>query len=82
MTPDTYPSEHFSPGKYDHAARMRRKFSKTLFQNWLAEYKFKYWEKHASTGKDVTPEEKTTRAEEIASETLQALRLAYSLEGL
>ena len=39
-----------------------------LLKEWLVKYKFKNWHKHSSTGKRVTKEEKTQRAEEIAKE--------------
>jgi Serine dehydrogenase proteinase len=38
----------------------------TLLKQWLVKYKFKNWNKHSSTGKPVTTEEKTKRAAEIA----------------
>ncbi len=41
-------------------------FSKTLVTNWLSKYKFKFWNKHSSTGKLVTEDDKKERAEEIA----------------
>ena len=58
--------QNISPGEIQHCENAQN-FSKTLVQNWLQEYKFKYWENHASTGKPVTPDEKKGRAEEIAS---------------
>ena len=39
----------------------------TLLQDWLVQYKFKDWNKHKD-GRDVTLEEKTQRAEKIATE--------------
>jgi len=39
-----------------------------LVTEWLVQYKFKNWETHSSTGKPVTPEDKTKRAEEIADQ--------------
>lgn len=41
-------------------------FGKKLVTDWLAEYKFKYWNTHSSTGQPVTTEEKKKRAAEIA----------------
>lgn len=44
----------------------------TLLEKWLAEYKFKTWDKHRTDpqkkGKDVTMKEKQDRAKEIADE--------------
>ena len=40
--------------------------SVNLIREWLVQYKFKDWSKHSSTGKIVTSQEKTDRAEEIA----------------
>ncbi len=54
-----------SPGELQHAENAMN-FSKRLVPKWLAEYKFKYWDKH-SDGRAVTPEEKKVRAEEIAN---------------
>lgn len=57
--------QSISPGEIQHFENAQN-FSKTLVTNWLSKYKFKYWEKHHSTGKDVTQSEKEARAEEIA----------------
>jgi hypothetical protein len=35
-------------------------------KDWLANFKFKNWATHSSTGQKVTPEERAKRAEEIA----------------
>lgn len=42
-------------------------FAKKLVTEWLAKWKFKNWEKHSSTGKKVTEQEKKKRAQDIAS---------------
>ncbi|QQS33855.1 MAG: ATP-dependent Clp protease proteolytic subunit [Acidobacteriota bacterium] len=48
-----------------------RNLTITLLKKWLVEYKFKDWDIHETNenkkGQPVTPEEKETRAEEIAS---------------
>ena len=43
-----------------------RDLSVSLLKDWLVRYKFKDWDKHSSTGADVTEEEKIARATEIA----------------
>lgn len=45
---------------------MARDLTVSLLKEWLVDYKFKNWDKHSSTGKDVTANEKKVRAEEIA----------------
>lgn len=55
-----------SPGEIQHFENAQN-FSKVLVTKWLTKYKFKYWEKHCSSGLDVTEEEKLFRATEIAS---------------
>lgn len=57
--------QNISPGEIQHFENAQS-FSQTLVTKWLTEYKFKYWEKHSSTGKIVTQEEKEKRAKEIA----------------
>ncbi|MEM7161694.1 MAG: hypothetical protein AAF487_04560, partial [Bacteroidota bacterium] len=42
------------------------KYSETLVQDYLFNYKFKTWEKHNSTGEPVTADEKRIRSKEIA----------------
>lgn len=42
-------------------------FSKLLVTEWLSNYKFKFWDKHSSTGNPVTDEEKRERAAKIAT---------------
>lgn len=46
---------------------MARNLTINLLKEWLVKFKFKDWSIHNSNGKDVTLEEKTIRAEEIAS---------------
>ncbi len=58
--------QNISPGEIQHFENAQN-FAKTLVTNWLTKYKFKYWDKHSSTGKIVTQQEKKERAEEIAS---------------
>lgn len=41
-------------------------FSQALVTDWLSKYKFKFWDKHSSTGLPVTEDEKKERAQEIA----------------
>lgn len=57
--------QNVSPGEIQHCENAQ-KFSKSLVKNWLANYKFKYWETHRSSGAKVTIEEKEARANEIA----------------
>lgn len=57
--------QNISPGEIQHCENAQ-KFSKRLVTEWLAEYKFKYWDKHSSTGLPVTKEDKSTRAQQIA----------------
>ena len=45
-----------------------KKLTVDLLEKWLVKYKFKNWEKHSSTGRIVTLEEKQTRAKEIAQD--------------
>jgi hypothetical protein len=54
-----------SPGEIQHAQNAMS-FAKTLVSNWLAQYKFKNWTHHSSTGLPVTDAEKSQRAQEIA----------------
>jgi hypothetical protein len=49
-----------------HQYELARDLSVQLIQDWLAQYKFKDWKNHSSTGLPVTPEEKAQRAKEIA----------------
>lgn len=57
--------QNISPGEIQHFENAQS-FSKTLVTEWLSKYKFKYWNKHLSSGKPVTEREKKKRAEEIA----------------
>ncbi|MDR1973550.1 MAG: ATP-dependent Clp protease proteolytic subunit [Bacteroidales bacterium] len=41
-------------------------FAKDLVKNWLEKYKFKHWTHTASTHKEVTPEMRKQRAEDVA----------------
>jgi len=58
--------QSISPGEIQHCENAQ-KFSRTLVMNWLKQYKFKFWDIHASTGEPVTDADKEKRAEEIAS---------------
>ena len=58
--------QNISPGEIQHCENAQN-FSIMLVKQWLASYKFKYWETHSSTGAKVTQEDKEKRAEEIAS---------------
>lgn len=54
-----------SPGEIQNCENAQ-KFSGTLVTNWLANFKFKPWTTHSSSGEPVTEEEKWSRAKEIA----------------
>ena len=54
-----------SPGELQSASNALG-FSKKLVTSWLADYKFKKWDRHSSSDLPVTDEEKSKRAEEIA----------------
>lgn len=56
-----------SPGELQ-SAQNALDFAKELVTKWLADYKFKNWDKHSSNGNPVTLEEKRIRAEEIATQ--------------
>jgi hypothetical protein len=58
--------QNISPGEIQHCINAQD-FSKKLVTQWLTEYKFKYWDKHSSTGKVVTADEKAEKANKIAS---------------
>lgn len=58
--------QNISPGEIQHCENTQD-FSKHLVTEWLANYKFKYWDEH-SDGRKVTLEERHTRAKEIATE--------------
>jgi hypothetical protein len=57
--------QNFSPGEIQHCENAQN-FSQKLVYEWLAKYKFKYWAKHSSSDKDVTDEDKLSRAKDIA----------------
>lgn len=56
-----------SPGELQSAENTLN-FAKQLVTDWLGRYKFKSWDKHSTTGKPVTDEEKKERAKEIAGQ--------------
>ena len=58
--------QNISPGEIQNCENIQN-FSKHLVTEWLAKYKFKYWNKH-SDGRDVTEEERCSRAKEIATD--------------
>ena len=55
-----------SPGEMQSAENALN-FAKTLVTDWLGRYKFKNWNTHSSTGEDVTTNEKTARAKDVAA---------------
>ena len=57
---------NISPGEIQSCVNALN-FSKNLVAEWLSQYKFKFWDKHSSTGYPVTDNEKRTRAAEIAN---------------
>lgn len=58
--------QNLSPGEIQHCQNAQD-FSKKLVKDWLSKYKFKYWKKHSSTGKNVIEKEKNDRANQIAT---------------
>ncbi|MDR2704712.1 MAG: hypothetical protein LBC02_02930 [Planctomycetaceae bacterium] len=58
--------QNISPGEIQHCENAQN-FSKTLVTDWLKQYKFKFWNRHSSTGQPVTEQEKEARAKEIAN---------------
>lgn len=60
--------QNISPGEIQDSENSLN-FAKVLVTGWLSEYKFKFWDKHSSTGAPVTKDDKIKRANEIA-ETL------------
>ena len=58
--------QNISPGEIQNCENIQD-FSKHLVTEWLAKYKFKYWDKH-SDGRDVTKDERYTRANKIATD--------------
>lgn len=57
--------QNLSPGEIQHCENAQN-FSQKLVYEWLAKYKFKYWTTHSSSGKEVTEEDKLSRAKVIA----------------
>lgn len=58
--------QNISPGEIQHCENAQN-LSKKLVYEWLAEFKFKYWNTHSTTGKPVTEADKLSRATEIAA---------------
>jgi hypothetical protein len=56
-----------SPGELQ-SAQNALDFATDLVTKWLAQYKFKNWRQHSSTGRPVTEDEKRVRAHEIAAQ--------------
>lgn len=56
-----------SPGELQ-TAENAMKFAKSLVENWLANYKFRRWTQHSKTGAPVTDDERSQRADEIATQ--------------
>lgn len=59
--------QNISPGEIQNFENAQN-LSRLLVSEWLSNYKFKFWNIHSSTGKEVTPEEKRQRADEIAGD--------------
>jgi ClpP class serine protease len=59
--------QNISPGEIQHA-KNGLSFAKDLVTRWLAQYKFRPWTQHSSTGKAVTEEDREARAREIAEQ--------------
>jgi ATP-dependent protease ClpP protease subunit len=57
--------QNISPGEIQHCENAQN-LSKKLVYEWLAAYKFKYWDRHSSTNKKVTEKDKLDRAKKIA----------------
>lgn len=57
--------QNISPGEIQHCENAQN-FSKKLVTQWLAQYKFKFWDTHSSSGLPVTDDEKRERAKQIA----------------
>lgn len=58
--------QNISPGEIQHCENVQN-FSQKLVTVWLSKYKFKYWNKHSTTGRPVSEKEKEKRATEIAA---------------
>lgn len=54
-----------SPGELE-SANNALEFAKSLVETWLADYKFKTWVTHSSTGAPVTDQDRHARAREVA----------------
>ncbi|WP_437828180.1 SDH family Clp fold serine proteinase [Sorangium sp. So ce1153] len=54
-----------SPGELENANNALE-FAKILVEQWLADYKFRAWTRHSSSGREVTSQERRARAREIA----------------
>jgi predicted RNA-binding Zn-ribbon protein involved in translation (DUF1610 family) len=59
--------QNISPGEIQNCENTLE-FGKELVTRWLSEYKFKFWDRHSSTEKPVTQEEKEERAKSIAND--------------
>ena len=59
--------QNISPGDIQ-SARNALKFAQDLVTKWLAQYKFKEWATHSSTGEPVTQADREKRAGEIAEQ--------------
>jgi ATP-dependent protease ClpP protease subunit/Zn ribbon nucleic-acid-binding protein len=59
--------QNISPGDIQHAQNGLA-FSKELVTRWLAQYKFKPWMTHSSTGAAVTEADREARARDIAEQ--------------
>lgn len=57
--------QNISPGEIQ-GCQNALDFAKVLVTGWLSKYKFKFWDRHSSTGLPVTDQEKRERAEKIA----------------
>ena len=66
LTPAYIPIlQNISPGEIQNCENIQA-FSRHLVAEWLAKYKFKFWNQH-SDGRTVTKEERRKRADEVAS---------------
>lgn len=59
--------QNLSPGEIQHCENAQN-FAQTLVREWLVKYKFANWSKHASSGKEVTEQEKIDTANDIATQ--------------
>lgn len=68
LNPADFPIlQNITPGDIQ-SAENALSFAQKLVTDWLAEYKFKFWDTHPSTGQPVTDAEKKAKASEIAKE--------------